>query len=120
MREFQTVGKMIQVKILSLENDGPVERGEICVKRPTMMLGYVNASMEGVFDQEGFFRTGDIGFLDGDGNLHYTDRLKVGLGKGFYCVVYHALAPRSAPKKNLDDLGPPIILRIFFSQNLLI
>ena len=28
---------------------------------------------------------------------------------------YHALAPRSAPKKNLDKLGPPIIWRIFFS-----
>ena len=47
-----------------------------------------------------------------------------GLGEGETLVPflggYHALAPRSAPKKNLDDLGPPIILRIFFSQNLLI
>lgn len=70
------------MKILNLdtgEKCGPGESGEICVKKDTMMKGYINASMEGLFDQEGFFRMGDIGFFDEEGNLHYTDRLKAGL-----------------------------------------
>ncbi len=52
--------------------------GEICVRGPNVMLGYYNdpAATVAVFDEEGFFRTGDFGRLDEDGWLYITGRLK--------------------------------------------
>lgn len=50
-------------------------RGEIAVKGPTLMLGYVGKSREEAFDDEGFFRTGDGGYLDATGRLFWEGRL---------------------------------------------
>ena len=51
------------------------EEGEIAVKGPTLMSGYLRAPPEDVFDAEGFFRTGDGGFVDARGRLHWQGRL---------------------------------------------
>ncbi|HKY93116.1 MAG TPA: class I adenylate-forming enzyme family protein [Nevskiaceae bacterium] len=51
------------------------QAGEIAVKGPTLMLGYLKTAPEGVFDEDGFFRTGDGGFLDEQGRLHWQGRL---------------------------------------------
>jgi fatty-acyl-CoA synthase len=51
------------------------EAGEIAVKGPTLMRGYLRVASEDTFDDEGFFRTGDGGFIDGDGRLHWQGRL---------------------------------------------
>jgi fatty-acyl-CoA synthase len=48
--------------------------GEIAVKASTMMLRYQGVDPRETFDAEGFFRTGDGGFIDGDGYLHWTGR----------------------------------------------
>jgi len=48
--------------------------GEIRVKGPTLMKGYVKVAPEDVFDPEGFFGTGDAGFVDDDGHLHWVGR----------------------------------------------
>jgi fatty-acyl-CoA synthase len=52
------------------------ETGEICVKGPSLMEGYYKVPRENVFDREGFFRTGDRGFIDETGYLHFLGRLK--------------------------------------------
>lgn len=52
------------------------EVGEIRVKGPTLMEGYYKVPREDTFDPEGFFRTGDLGYLDADGYLHFATRLK--------------------------------------------
>ena len=49
--------------------------GEIAVKGPTLMLGYLRIAPETVFDADGFFRTGDGGFVDEAGRLHWHGRL---------------------------------------------
>jgi fatty-acyl-CoA synthase len=49
--------------------------GEIAVKGPTLMLGYVKKLPEECFDEDGFFHTGDAGYVDGDGYLHWTGRM---------------------------------------------
>ncbi|MGP2440778.1 class I adenylate-forming enzyme family protein [Streptomyces sp. JW3] len=51
------------------------ERGEICVKGPTLMLGYLGAPLDETLDAEGFFRTGDGGYLDPAGRLFWEGRL---------------------------------------------
>ncbi|RSU70049.1 long-chain fatty acid--CoA ligase [Sphingomonas sp. S-NIH.Pt3_0716] len=51
------------------------ERGEIAVKGPTLMLGYVGIPLDDSVDGEGFFRTGDGGWFDTEGRLHWEGRL---------------------------------------------
>lgn len=51
------------------------ERGEIAVKGPTLMLGYIGTPLDETLDGEGFFHTGDGGFFDEQGRLHWEGRL---------------------------------------------
>jgi fatty-acyl-CoA synthase len=51
------------------------EHGEICVKGPTLMLGYVGTPLDETLDADGYFPTGDGGHLDADGRLYWAGRL---------------------------------------------
>ncbi|WCT73033.1 class I adenylate-forming enzyme family protein [Sphingomonas naphthae] len=51
------------------------ERGEIAVKGPTLMLGYIGVPLDETLDGEGFFRTGDGGYVDEGNRLYWEGRL---------------------------------------------
>jgi long-chain acyl-CoA synthetase len=54
------------------------ERGEICVKGPNVMKGYWKnpAATAASMTPDGYFRTGDGGYMDADGYVYIVDRLK--------------------------------------------
>jgi acyl-CoA synthetase (AMP-forming)/AMP-acid ligase II len=56
----------------------PMDIGEICVKSPGVMRGYYDnpAATARVLSADGWLRTGDLGFLDREGCLYVTGRLK--------------------------------------------
>jgi long-chain acyl-CoA synthetase len=57
---------------------GAGEDGEVRISGPNIMQGYYNLPEEtaSVFDDQGYFRTGDMGQLDEDGFLYITGRIK--------------------------------------------
>lgn len=54
----------------------PGQQGEIRAKAPQIMRGYLDPNLDSdVFDEDGFFRTGDLGHLDDRGNVVITGRV---------------------------------------------
>ncbi|XP_052754221.1 uncharacterized protein LOC113513240 [Galleria mellonella] len=74
-----TVVPCTVVKIVDIETRdalGAHRTGEICVKGSMLMKGYLGVDRRETFDEDNFFRTGDIGYYDEDGYLYVVDRLK--------------------------------------------
>ncbi|MFT4769078.1 MAG: long-chain acyl-CoA synthetase, partial [Glaciecola sp.] len=79
------------------EHDKPVaagERGEVCMHSPANCLGYWNkpeATAEAFRD--GWFHTGDVGYIDEDGFLFIVDRMKeiiIRGGENISCIEVEA------------------------------
>jgi acyl-CoA synthetase (AMP-forming)/AMP-acid ligase II len=51
------------------------QRGEIAIKGPTLMLGYLGKPADETLDPEGFYRTGDGGYVTEGGWLFFEGRL---------------------------------------------
>ncbi|XP_035774716.1 luciferin 4-monooxygenase-like [Anopheles albimanus] len=75
------VHKTTYVKVLDLDTGeplGPGRPGEICVKGPLVMKGYLHneqATRE-MLDADGWLHTGDIGYYDEEQDFFIVDRLK--------------------------------------------
>jgi acyl-CoA synthetase (AMP-forming)/AMP-acid ligase II len=48
--------------------------GELAVRGPTLMRRYLGMEPSECFDADGFFRTGDVGWVDPDGFVHFEGR----------------------------------------------
>jgi acyl-CoA synthetase (AMP-forming)/AMP-acid ligase II len=62
--------------------------GEILVRGSTLMAGYANSDVNS-FDENGWFATGDIGYLDADSQLYIVDRrtdMVISGGENIYCA----------------------------------
>jgi fatty-acyl-CoA synthase len=69
----------MEIRIVDPETGEPAKRGEpgeIFVKGPTLMEGYYRVPRDQTFTRDGFFKTGDLGYLDESGHLHFASRLK--------------------------------------------
>ena len=65
----------IQVKLLGMDEHGV---GEICVKTPLIMKGYLNdaEATKKAFTPDGYYKTGDLGIIDSKNNLTVVGRKK--------------------------------------------
>jgi acyl-CoA synthetase (AMP-forming)/AMP-acid ligase II len=69
----------VTARVVDLEGRevAPGEEGELRVKGPQVFRGYVDDTLDAdAFDEEGWFRTGDLGRVDADGFVTITGRLK--------------------------------------------
>ena len=81
-RKYGSVGPAVpccQARIDgTLRNSRGYIEGEIQIKGDNVMLGYYNnpEATENAFTDDGWFRTGDMGYMDSDGYCYVTGRLK--------------------------------------------
>jgi long-chain acyl-CoA synthetase len=70
----------VEMKVVDVTTGADVavgELGELLIKGPNVMLGYWNKPVETQqVLKNGWFRSGDIGWMDTDGYFHIADRLK--------------------------------------------
>jgi len=76
---WQSTGKVLQGVELKIDNPDPVTgEGEIIARGPNLMLGYYKnqeATSE-VITPDGWFKTGDLGYIDQKGNIYIRGRIK--------------------------------------------
>jgi long-chain acyl-CoA synthetase len=70
----------VELRVVSLETGHPVtaagETGEIQLRGPSLMAGYLPAEETAASFDHGWYRTGDVGYVEPDGWVHLTDRSK--------------------------------------------
>ncbi len=70
-------GTRLRIVTVEGKEAGVGEEGEVRAKGPQVTLGYLDPALDAdAFDEDGWFRTGDLGTLDAAGNLTITGRLK--------------------------------------------
>ena len=81
-RKYGSVGPAVPCCQVRIDGEEIGERGyvegEIQVKGDNVMIGYFDneEANKAAFTADGWFRTGDMGFMDGDGYVFITGRLK--------------------------------------------
>ncbi|MBP7951983.1 MAG: acyl--CoA ligase [Sphingorhabdus sp.] len=102
------------VDVQMLDDDGNImpqgERGEVCIRTVANFNGYWNnpEATAAAFTKDGWFRTGDIGYLDEDGYLYIVDRKKdiiIRGGENISCPEVEAAAYEHEDIAELSVLG---------------
>ena len=69
----------VALRVVDLESGavlGPDQTGEIEVRSESAMAGYLPDQATAAAFDDGWYRTGDVGWLEGEGWVHLTDRCK--------------------------------------------
>lgn len=80
-RKPGSVGKPQGVAVSILDESGtPAKEGEVCIRGENVMKGYLRG--EEAFFKSGWFRTGDRGWIDNEGYIWLTGRIKELINRG--------------------------------------
>ena len=73
-----SAGRTIVKADIKVDNPNEKGEGELLIKSPTLMLGYYedDEATKAVMTEDGYFRTGDIGYVDSDKFVYVTGRSK--------------------------------------------
>lgn len=73
-----SVGRVLPSVDIMIDKKEDEQIGEILAKGPSIMLGYENDEENNklVFNEEGWLKTGDLGYFDKEGNLFISGRAK--------------------------------------------
>lgn len=125
-RKFGSVGPAVLGCEVKIDKDENEETGEILVKGDNVMLGYLDApeATAEVFTDDGWFRTGDIGYMDSDGYVYITGRKKnliiLSNGKNIFPeeieehLSHNEIIAESVVIGRNNDLGEPVISAIVY------
>ena len=72
----ENLSKPESVGMLYPNQEVKVVDGELLLKGRNMMTGYIGEEEAGIYDEDGWFRTGDLVRFDEDGFLYITGRIK--------------------------------------------
>lgn len=86
------------------------EKGEMCIKGPTLMARYLGKTPEECFDSEGFYCSGDGGRIDAQGRFFWegrlTDMIKTG-GANVAPIEVDEVVGRCPGVKRVQTVGVP-------------
>ncbi len=105
---------LVDMRIESLDGHpcGPGESGEIIVRSAMLMNGYWNRPEDSAksFTEDGWLRTGDIGYVDEEGFLYIVDRAKdmvISGGENIYCAEVERVLSQMPQIKECATFGIP-------------
>lgn len=107
-----SVGRVFPSVELKIANPNEEGIGEVAVKGPSVMLGYYqNEEANKEVFKDGWFHTGDLGYMDKDGFLYLTGRKKnvivLGNGKNVYPEELENLVSKLEEVKENFVFGMP-------------
>jgi acyl-CoA synthetase (AMP-forming)/AMP-acid ligase II len=86
---------------------GPDQRGELWLRGPQVMTGYLgdDEATAATLERDGWLRTGDLCYVDADGNLYLVDRLKDLIKVGGYSVAPAEVEAELVKHPSVADAG---------------
>ncbi len=127
LNEKAKVGSMgqacagMQIKIVDENGQAvpPGKTGQIAVKGPSVMLGYYAEIKEKSLLDEGWFLTGDCGYLDRDGYLYFQGRKDLLITRGDVTVFPHEIEFALYEHSAILEAGVTSKLNAFNEENIL-
>ena len=115
---LESVGKPVEHVEIRVHQPDDTGQGEIWIRGPNVMLGYEDAEQTASVLEDGWFKTGDIGRVDGEGRVTLTGRSKrlivTEAGKNVYPEELETLLERDPMVKEAGvleaDMKPVCVL----------
>ena len=116
LNQPDSVGRALAISEIRIASDsgeslGSGQAGEICVRGATVMLGYDNQpSANQECFRDGWFHTGDVGYLDNENKLFIVDRLTemvITGGENVYCAEVERVLGQAPGVVELTTFGLP-------------
>ncbi len=119
-RKIGSIGKIIGNKKIKIINKNKESHGEIAIKAKTLFSGYYgNNSLYKKSFKNGYFLTGDLGFIDRNNYFYFLDRKKDIIIKGGINISSIEIENTILRYDNIKESAVVPITDSFFGENIL-